>query len=352
MGFYNRSLGARLRGEDGMDKVRMTLDECRVLAIEVLTRHGCDQPNAEAIAATVTAAERDRCHSHGLFRLPGYVTSLRNGKANGRAAPRIERLAPSVVRVHGDCGYTPLAHEVGRGPLAAAARETGMAALAITRTHHFAALWPETQAMAEMGLIAFAFTSSPPYLAASGGREKFFGTNPMSFAWPRAGRPPMVFDQASAAMARGEIQIARRDGRKLPDGVGIDAEGRPTNDPDEILKGAQLPFGGYKGGSIALMVDLLAGPLIGEVCSFEAGEQDNGDGGAATGGELILALDPSRFGAADAIAHGERLFARMLAEAGVRLPGDRRLIARAETPVTGIEVPRSLHDTILRLRAG
>ena len=335
-----------------MNKHRMTLNECHDLCIEVLTRHGCDAANAEAIADTITAAERDRAHSHGLFRLPGYVTSLRNGKANGHAAPTVERLAPSVVRVHGDRGFAPLALEIGRGPLAEAARETGMAALAITRTHHFAALWPETQALAEMGFVAFAFTSSPPYLAASGGRGKFFGTNPMSFAWPRRDKPPMAFDQASAAMARGEVQIALRDGRQVPDGVGIDADGNPTNDPQAILDGAQLPFGGYKGGSIAMMVDLLAGPLIGEVCSFEAGEQDNGDGGAATGGELILALDPTRFGGENAIDHGERLFARMLAQDGVRLPGDRRLIARQETPETGIEVPGSLWEKIEGLRVG
>lgn len=334
-----------------MDKVRMTLDECQALAIEVLTRHGCDAPNAAAIARTITAAERDRCHSHGLFRLPGYVTSLKNGKVNGHAAPRVEHLAPSVVRVHGDRGFTPLALEVGLAPLVEAARMTGMAALAITRTHHFAALWPETQALAEQGLVAFAFTSSPPYLAAPGGKTPFFGTNPMSFAWPRKDRPPMAFDQASAAMARGELQIHLRDSRQVPDGVGIDGDGNPTNDPDAILKGAQLPFGGYKGGAIALMVDLLAGPLIGEVCSFEAGEQDNGDGGAATGGELVLALDPARFGAGDAVAHGERLFERMLSQEGVRLPGDRRLIARSETPESGIEVPQSLHRTIEGLRA-
>ena len=338
--------------DDEMDKVRMTLDECRDLGIEVLTRHGCDEANARAIAATITAAERDRCHSHGLFRLPGYVTSLRNGKVNGRAAPRVERLAPSVVRVHGDRGFTPLAHEVGRAPLVEAVRETGMAALAITRTHHFAALWPETQALAEMGFVAFAFTSSPPYLAPAGGKTRFFGTNPMSFAWPRRGKPPMAFDQASAAMARGEIMITARDGGRVPDGVGIDGDGNPTNDPEEILEGAQLPFGGYKGGAIALMVDLLAGPLIGEVCSFEAGEQDNHDGSAATGGELILALDPARFGGDDAIDHGERLFARMLAQDGVRLPGDRRLIARSETPEAGIEVPSVLHEKIEELRVG
>lgn len=335
-----------------MDSVRMTLEDCRALAVEVLTRHGCDDANAAAIADTITAAERDRAHSHGLFRLPGYVTSLRNGKANGRAAPTAERIAPTVVRVDGDGGYAPLAQKLGLPLLFETAREQGMAALAIVRTIHFAALWPETEAVAGQGLAALALTSSPPYVAAPGGRTPFFGTNPMSFAWPRAGRPPMVFDQASAAMARGEIMMAARDGRRVPDGAGLDAEGRPTNDPEAILAGAQLPFGGYKGGAIALMIDLLAGPLIGEVTSIEAGDGDNGDGTAALGGEIVLALDPARFGADDAEARGERLFARMLEQEGVRLPGDRRLKARAETPAGGIEIPETLHRQIEELRSG
>ena len=234
-----------------METVHITLESCHNLATEILTRHGSDEANARAVADTITAAERDHALSHGLFRLPGYVTSLKNGKVNGVAKPKVERLAPTVVRVHGDRGYAPLAIVMGRAPLIEAAREFGMAALALTRIHHFAALWPETSALAEEGLVAFAFTSSPPYLAAAGGKTKFFGTNPMSFAWPRKGRPPMAFDQASAAMARGEIMIHQRDGKPAPDGVGIDNDGKPTNDPAAILEGAQLPFGGHKGSAIA-----------------------------------------------------------------------------------------------------
>ncbi len=330
----------------------MTLDECRALCVGVLEENGCDGPNAAAVAATVTAAERDHAHSHGLFRLPGYVAGLRSGKVNGRAAPKAERLGPTIIRVHGDRGYTPLSHETGLPLLAEAAREHGMAALAIVRTHHFAALWPEAEALAERGLVAFAFTSSIPHVAPYGGTRPFFGTNPMAFAWPRKGRPPMAFDQASAARARGEIMLAARDGKQVPDGSGIDAEGRPTNDPDAILKGAQLPFGGHKGSAIALMVDLLAGPLIGEVASYEAGEQDNPEGTVAAGGELILALDPARFGGDDPIGHAERLFGRMAAEDGVRLPGERRQKARLQTPTAGIEVPRVLYDRIRALQTG
>ncbi len=162
----------------------------------------------------------------------------------------------------------------------------------------------------------------------------------------------MAFDQASSAMARGEIMIHSRDGKQVPDGVGIDRQGNPSNDPDAILAGAQLAFGGYKGSAIALMIDLLAGPLIGEVYSAQAGREDNGDGGAATGGELILAFDPARFGADGHLDHAERLFEEMYAQDGVRLPGDRRLAARKRTPAEGVDVPKTLYDTIQELAAG
>lgn len=332
-----------------MDQVNLTLDEVFDLARRSLMANGCDDANASAVARNMQAAERDGCKSHGLFRVPGYVRSLTAGKINGRAAPLLTRVSPCVIAVDGDRGVAPLALEIGRAPLIETARAQGIAALAIRRTHHYAALWPETEALASEGLVAMAFVNSPPYMAPAGGKRPFFGTNPMSFAYPRPGGGALVWDQASAAMARGEIQIAKRDGHPLPEGAGIDADGNPTTDPAAILEGAQLPFGGYKGGAIALMVDLLCGPLIGEVSSREAGAEDNGDGGPATGGELVLAMDPAGFGGDDPVGRGESVFRALGGMEGVRLPGDRRLAARARTPEDGIEIPASLHQTILDL---
>ena len=329
-----------------MDQVRLSLDETHALAMQALLANGCSEANARAVANNITGAERDGCKSHGLFRVPGYVKSLKNGKIDGQAEPEMTRLGAGVIAIDGKRGVAPRCIEMGRQPLIDAAREHGMAALAIRRTHHYAALWPETEALAEQGLAAMAFVNAPPYVAPAGGKKPFFGTNPMSFAWPRPGGGAMVWDQASAATARGELQIMQRDGHLAPDGAGIDKDGNPTNDPAAILEGAQLPFGGYKGGAIALMVDLMCGPLIGEVSSWEAGQEDNGDGGPATGGELILAFDPARFGGDDALERGERLLVAMQQMDGVRLPGGRRYMHRANTPTEGIEIPASLHQAI------
>ncbi|HEY7764543.1 MAG TPA: Ldh family oxidoreductase [Aestuariivirgaceae bacterium] len=333
-----------------MTDVTLTLDEARDLAARCLLANGCDEANAAAVAGNMMRAERDLCSSHGLFRLPWHVHSLRCGKANGRARPRVESIAPAVIKVHGDRGFAPLGHEVGRAPLIDAAHRNGIAAMAYVDMYHIAALWPEVESLADEGLIALAYTASLPYVAPPGGKKPLFGTNPMAFAWPRRGKPPLVFDQASAAMARGEIMIAAREKRQLPEGAGIDAAGRPTRDPDLVLKGAQLPFGGYKGASLALMIELLAGPLMGDFLSIEAEEDDAGAGAGPHGGELILALDPQRFRPDGGhLNHAEKLFARLANEEGVRLPGERRLKSRAVTQRKGIAIPKSLHETILGL---
>ena len=328
----------------------LSLADIHALVERCLIHNGCDAANAEAVADTLTAAERDGCASHGLFRLPGYIASLRNDKVDGTADPIVDDLPGSVVRVDGKGGFAPLALKRGRAPLAERARKHGVAALSLVHIYHMAALWIEVEALASEGLCAFAFTASKPFVVPAGGNKPLFGTNPMAFAWPRPGRAPLVFDMATAAMARGEIMIAAREGHDLPPGTGVDADGQATTDPNAILAGGMSPMAGYKGSALALMVELLAGALIGENLSVEAGAADNDDGGPARGGELMIAIDPARFGdAAGWAEHGEVLFENMLAQSGVRLPGDRRYANRARTPDDGVIVPTGLHDQIVDL---
>lgn len=334
------------------ETVTITLAEAEDLSRRALTAHGADAENARAVTDIMIRAERDRCSSHGVFRLQGYCASLKSGKVNGAAKPTVSELAPGTLRVDGDGGFAPLALEIGLPKLADTARRQGIAAMGIVDIYHFAALWPEVETLAEQGLCGFAFTQASPMVAPSGGIKPFFGTNPMAFSWPRPGRDPYVFDQASAAMARGEVMIHARDGHTVPLGTGIDPDGNPTTDPNEVLKGAQLPFGGYKGSNIALMVELLAGGLTGAVFSPEAGRADNKDGGPPVGGETLIAIDPARFGDADGWAdHCESMFAELTAMDGVRLPGQRRRKARLETGDTGIVLPQSLYDTVKTLAA-
>lgn len=339
-----------MHNQNPPESIQLSLEQARALCFDCLKYNGCDDANATAVTARMIAAEADCCPSHGLFRLPWYASSVKSGRANGCASPAIEQLAPAVIRVDGDNGFAPLPQQLGHQALVKCARQNGIAALALTNMYHIAALWPEVEKLALEGICAFAFTASYPYVAPAGGLKPLYGTNPMGFAWPRKDAPPLVFDQASSAMARGEIQIAARDGHPVAATAGIGADGQATTDPNVVLEGAQLGFGGYKGASLALMIELLAGPLIGEFLSIESRADDAGRGGPPKGGELLIALAPQKFGDPDHfLAHGEKLFSNILSQPGTRLPGARRFENRNKTKTAGISIPQSLHQSILDL---
>jgi len=305
--------------------VSLTLEEIFDLAKKTLLANGCDDETASILAELIMKAERDGSLSHGLFRLPAYVLGLKSGKINGKGKPEVKKVSPSVVKVLGNNCLAPVVLNKGIPELIKAAKENGVAVLAINNSHHMAAMWPETEMIAEQGLVAFACTSYKPSVAPAGATKPLFGTNPISFAWPRPGKTPVVYDMATASMAMGEVQVAKREGHKVPLGTGLTKDGKETTDPAEIADGGVLlPFGGYKGSGIAMMVELLAGALVGDNFSFETAIKDNNDGGPPSGGEFILAISPEKISGSGWDKHADEFFNKMKSMEGVRLPGERR----------------------------
>ena len=308
-----------------MSTVSLTLDEIFVLAEKTLLANGCDEETANILSDLIMKAERDGSLSHGLFRLPAYVRGLKSGKINGKARPEIKKISPSVIKVLGNNCLAPMVLNKSIPELIKSAKENGVAVLAINNSHHMAAMWPETEAIAEQGLVAFACTSYKPAVAPAGAVKPLYGTNPISFAWPRKGKTPVVYDMATASMAMGEVQVAKREGHKVPLGTGLTKDGKETTDPGEIADGGVLlPFGGYKGSGIAMMVELLAGALVGDNFSYETAAKDNNDAGPPSGGEFILAISPDKLSGNDWDKHSSEFFDKMKSMDGVRLPGERR----------------------------
>ena len=310
-----------------MNTISISLKEIYDLAKKTLLFNGCDEENASILSDTIMRAERDGSLSHGLFRLPAYVAALKSKKVNGKARPEVKKISPSVIKVLGNSAFAPMVLKVGLPELIKLAKETGVAVLAITNSHHMAAMWPETEAIAESGLVGFACTSYMPMVAPAGAKKALFGTNPISFAWPRPEKNPLVYDMATAAMAMGDVMVAARDGHKVPLGTGLNKLGKETTDPKEIVKGSGgvlLPFGGYKGSAIAMMVEVLAGALVGDNFSYETAAKDNKDGGPPSGGEFILAISPEKIAGSGWEKHSEEFFAKMKSMDGIRLPGERR----------------------------
>ena len=192
-----------------MTSVSLTLDEIFDLAKKILLANGCDEETAAILSDLIKNAERDGSLSHGLFRLPAYVSGLKSGKINGKGKPEVKKISPSVIKVSGNNCLAPVVLNKGIPELVKAAKENGVAVLAINNSHHMAAMWPETEMIAEQGLVAFACTSYKPAVAPAGATKALFGTNPISFAWPRPGKTPVVYDMATASMAMGEVQVAK-----------------------------------------------------------------------------------------------------------------------------------------------
>ena len=326
----------------------LSLDEIFSLAKITLIKHGANEENADAVAHTVTNAERDGSISHGLFRIPGYIKALKSKKVDGSAKPTIKEVTPIIFRCDANNGFAPLAHKDSLKLVINAAQKFGMAGVAIQRCHHFAALWPEVEEISNNGLVGLTSVSYTPSVAPAGGTTALFGTNPMAFAWPRPGKNPIVFDMATASMAKGELQIAARDGHSVPLGTGLSPSGELTTDASEIDKGVLLPFGGHKGSVIALMIELLSGPLVGETFSYETKERDNGDGGPAQGGQFILAMSPEILSGIDTSEQTENFLERYQKIDGVRLPGARRHKNRENDEPR--KVNTSLLNTIIDLR--
>ncbi|MEC7302308.1 MAG: Ldh family oxidoreductase, partial [Pseudomonadota bacterium] len=314
------------------DTVHMSLDEVRALSTEVLIANGMSEANAIIIADVVTQAEADGTHSHGLFRVPGYVTSMRSGRMNGKAVPEVTEKSPGLVAVDSKNGFSPPAIIAGKPLAIEKAKSQGIAALGLRNNGNLNALWWEAEHFGDAGLICLTMSTSQSFVAPWGGNKALFGTDPIAFACPRAGKPPMVFDYATSASARGEIQVAAREGHSIPKGWALDKDGNDTTDPAAALEGVQLPFGGHKGNAIMIMVELLSAGLTGGNFCFEAQEQVDAfgghDAGPSNAGQIFILIDPKGFHETF-LDRVEALFGEILAQEGTRIPGDRRYANRA-----------------------
>lgn len=329
-------------GESGTRVI--SLDEVRALAKAILLRAGMDEGGSNTLADLVMVSERDGPRSHGLRMLPVYVQSFTSGYANPAAAPRVEQIAPGVLRADGDNGYFQIAAEMARDALIAMARENGIAAFTCANCHHLAGLRHDTAPLAEAGLVVLGVVNSLSMVVPHGGVRPAFGTNPMSFACPRAGGDPVVWDQASAQVALMDIRMAAAEGHALPRPGGLGPDGAPTTDPNAILESRSLlPFGEHKGAAIAMMVEVMGAALAGGTLSVDNGAREAHGALNIKGGATLIAIDPARFGNGAFDAYVTRICAEIDGNGDARVPGDGRLKMRARALSEGVSVAGDLY---------
>ncbi len=318
------------------------LDAAQAWVARIFAANGASEEAASSVARALVRAESEGLKGHGLSRIPTYLMMLKGGKIDGKAVPTAKRVRAATLMVDAANGFAYPAVDLAIRKLPLVAREAGIAAAAITRSNHAGALGAHVEALADQGLIALFFANTPEAIAPAGGTRAVYGTNPIAFACPLPGRPPIVVDLALSTVARGNIVAAAQKGEPIPAGWALDTDGNPTTDAASALKGTMVALGGPKGTALALMVEVLAAALTGAHLAFEASSFLDDKGPPPGTGQTILAIDPAGFGHS---GFGERIAAlagAIEAQAGARLPGQRRLALRREAAETGITLPADL----------
>ncbi len=324
---------------------RMSLARLETLASKRLMDAGAGALQARFVARSIARAEADGISLVGLGYLPTYLAHLQSGKVDGQVLPIMSKPREATILVDAMHGFAHPAFDAGFEALVEATRRCGTASMAIIHSYSIGVLGHPVEDIAMQGLVALAFTNSPPNIAPWGGTKPFFGTNPMALAVPRSGKPPLVIDQATSTVTKVALVEAAKNGNPIPSTWALDSGGQPTMNANEALKGSMLGFGGAKGSALALMVELIAAGLAGANFSKDATPYAKADGPPPGVGQLFIAFDPDAFAPGFLDRVGD-LTEAMLSQEGVRLPGDRRLAARADAELHGIAITAAQRELL------
>jgi ureidoglycolate dehydrogenase (NAD+) len=310
-------------------------------AVESLRKVGVPPDEAKLVGESLVQTSVWGIDSHGVLRLTHYLRRLTIGSIKAAAVPVVTRTGPVTAQVHGEDGlgivHATLAMEVA----IEMARETGAGVVGVGHSSHCGAMGLYTRMATRAGLIGIAMTHSSSVVVPHGGRQKYFGTNPISIAVPSAMGEPIVLDMATSQVAWNKVLNARIEGYALDEGVAVDEAGEPTTDPHRARAGVPLggPIYGYKGYGLAFMVDLLCGALNGMTFGrFINGMYDELDRPRKIG-HFLMALDPKRFGGGDTLeATAQAVVDDLRTQGEILFPGEPELVAQAERLASGSPV--------------
>jgi (2R)-3-sulfolactate dehydrogenase (NADP+) len=317
-----------------------TLAEAEALVAEALQRCRTSAENARIVAHALVLAEADGLKSHGLLRVPMYAAQAKAGKVDGFATPSVERPRPALVAIDAKHGFAFPALNRAVSLLPDMAREFGIAAAGIQRSHHVGVAGHQVERLAEGGMVALFFANAPAAMAPWGGTRAVFGTDPIAFACPLPDRAPIVVDLSLSKVARGNILMAVQKGESIPEGWALDIDGKPTTDAKAALAGTMVPLGDAKGTALALMVELLAAGLTGANFASEASSFLDAEGAPPGTGQLIIAIDATVFG--NALPRFAAMAQSIEEQQGARLPGARRAALRKKARAEGLQVSDKL----------
>ncbi|AEO64468.1 uncharacterized protein THITE_2041129 [Thermothielavioides terrestris NRRL 8126] len=276
-------------------KVLVRHDDAEAFVVNLLVAVGVSAKHAQTIAHGLVQADLRGVESHGINRLPSYLARVRNGVLDPKAEPELTQVTPVVAQVDGHNGFGFPAAHLAMETAISMARTFGIGMVSVKHSNHFGmSAWLVRQAV-DAGMMSLVFTNSSPALPVWGGKTKLIGVSPIACGAPGGENSvPFILDMAPSVAARGKIYKALRRGEKIPMDWALDADGKPTDDPEKALQGVMLPMGGPKGSALAIMMDVFSGVLSGSAfAGGVTGPYDMSKPGDV--GHFIIALKPDLF---------------------------------------------------------
>lgn len=330
---------------------KMPIAEAQALVEAILINHSTAPTTARVVASALISAELSGQAGHGLSRVASYAAQARSGKVNGYATPRLLQDFGAFVRIDAQSGFAFPAIELAIDTLAERVTSTGISGAGIVRSHHCGQLGAHVEKLADHGFAALMMANTPKAIAPWGGRDAVFGTNPIAFAAPRVGAPPLVIDLSLSKVARGKIMAAEKAGKHIPEGWALAADGTPTTDPSAALAGTMVPMGDAKGAALALIVEILSATLIGANHAAEATSFFTPDGPPPGVGQIIFVFDVEAISGGSFAQRIEDLLGMISEQDGTRLSGAARHEQYAKALEENmISVPAHLMSELTTLR--
>jgi len=319
-------------------------------------------PNADAakVAELMLEADLTGADAHGVFRLPQYIRRIKAGGVNPKASIAVEKTAPATAMVDGDNGMGHLVMQRAADTAIALAKENGVAWVGARRSNHAGAAGVYAAMTLPHDMIGiYAVVANANHMPVWGAAESLLSTNPIAFAVPAGGEPPVVLDIATTVVSYGTVKATKLQGKPMPEGWMIDAkDGKPITDSAKSAEGLLMPIGGHKGSGLALVLGLLAGVLNGAAFGREVVDFNADDESACNTGHFMIALDVSRFLPIAVFKSEIDRHLRDLKSSPVlpgfdriRLPGEQRLARRAERAVKGVPVFPEVIEQLDKLAA-
>jgi len=334
---------------------RIDADRLQEVAAAVYRSIGVPEQDAWLAADTLVQADLWGHQSHGLLRLGWYYARLQSGAMKAVTHTTMEVDAGAVAVMDGHDGMGQVIARRAVDEAVSRARKHGVGVVSVRNSNHFGTCMYYTRIAAQQGCVMILMSNAGPNMAPWGGLKKKIGTNPWSIAVPGGDYGPVVMDMANSGVARGKIYLANKRRESIPDHWAVDAQGRPTTDPQAALEGFILPMAGHKGYVMGAMVDILSGVLSGSKFLDKVhGPYDPVNPSGA--GHFMVALNVEAFQPLSEFHERMDAYITSLKDvplaaghAQVFYPGEMEKMADAENRRLGLQLPSDTLSDVARV---